>query len=316
MSTQSSEANAVVDDEYPLLLIGRDHRVSYANVRAHQLFGFEHGGLHGMSIEQLLAPSRRTEVRNVQAVLRGQAARRFRSVTRRADGALIDVNLGLEPCLDSRGSVVAVKLRCERILRSEPSAPPTSFASSSGTRPIPPRAGVPPPRPKSARPSVSPPPSARTQPATPRPSAVPPAPPLSVTPRSGPVSVPPRSTPQDSARPVARTLEAVPSARVQPSIPPTPKPSISPPPKSRRVPVVRPPAPPSELVLSEDGAEQLETALQLLGWLRQRIQAEDGPLGCPRERARVLLVLNETTELVAECRCDLKREVKPRARHA
>lgn len=283
MSTQSSEANAVVDDEYPLILIGRDHRVSYANPRAHQLFGFEHGGLHGMSIEQLLAPSRRTEVRNVQAVLRGQASRRFRSVTRRADGSLIDVNLALEPCLDHRGSVVAVKLRCERILRSEPPAPPASFAASSGTRPIPPRRGVPPPPPKSVRPIAR---GLAAVPSAPSDPYVSPEPTTSV--------MPPRKT----------------------SVLPPPKTSISPPPKSGRVAVVRPPSPKTELVLTEDGAEQLETALQLLGWLRQRIQADDGPLGCPRERARVLLVLNETTELVAECRCDLKREVKPRARRA
>ena len=84
--------------------------------------------------------------------------------------------------------------------------------------------------------------------------------------------------------------------------------------KSGPVAVVRS-APLSQLVLTDDGAEQLETALQLLGWLRQRLEAESGPLGDERERARALIVLNETTELVAQCRCDMKRETKPRASH-
>ena len=258
MINEASTANVVLEDDYPMVLVGRDHRISYANTRAHQLLGYKQGGLHGSSIEQLLAPSRRAEVRNVQAVFRGQAALRFRSVARKADGQLLDVTLGLEPCLDHLGGVVAVKLRCELLARTpSPSLPP--FGGGSGTRTIPPKSGernvavrsVPPP----------PPPSARTV------SARPPTP-----------SAPPPT----------------PSARPQPLR------SVAPP----------KPSPERELVLSDDGAEQLETALQLLAWVRQRIQSADGPIDDPRERARALIVLGEAADLVAECRCESRRELK------
>lgn len=222
MTTRSSAGNVVIEDEFPMLVIGRDHRVSYANHKAHTLLGYEHGTLSGISVEQVLAPSRRKEVRNVQAVLRGEAPRRWQSAARAIDGTSIEVNLSLEPCLDDRGQVVAVTLRCERILRARrPSEP--SLNAVSGLRLI-------------AHPTIAPAPMERTA-----------------------------------------------------------------------------------LVLNDDGAEQLETALQLLGWLRQHLEAAPTTSDVEesaRERARTLAVLNEATELVAQCRCESQRAPKPTIQRA
>ncbi len=326
-----------------MLLIGRDHRVSYANSLAHQMFGYAHGALHGASVEQLLAPTRRAEVRNVQAVLRGQTSRRWRSIVRAANGALIDANLNLEPCIDHRGSVIAVKVRCERLPRPQQPAA-RAFEAVSGTRPIPPHndrwpapksvRAVPPPLDrripaKSDRPGPALPHSAR--PVSARPAPMPsefPAPsfsglrPVLKSERAQrALSEPPTTSykPPLLALKSDRPLPALKSDRPQAAAfqhePALPE-QVEPPTVTYSDP---PPVLASERKLAaakvgatEDGAEQLETALQLLSWLRQRIEATDGPLADERERSRALIVLNETTDLVAQCRCDWKRDDHPR----
>lgn len=393
MITESSEANVVIEDSYPMLLIGRDHRVSYANARAHQLLGYEHGGLHGLSVEQLLLPSRRAEVRNVQAVLVGQAPRSWKSALRDAGGVSVEVHLAIEPCLDYRGQVIAVKVRAERAVRSRPPLPAEHFDSGSGTRrivpvpgtaqtvsrpaqasvPPPLRTSMPPPMPresmkvprttaaerpqpksaakqkrvstaasptpvhalrpatpvKSVRPpppvnSVRPPPPVNSVRPPPPVSSVRPPPPVSTVRPPAPtqpelskakgasLKAPPPLNTLTPAKPVA-TLHAPPTVRtLKPSAPAskTPQPRArveSTPSIASPAPTVRTtPPPPSQLVLGDDATEQLETALQLLGWLRSRVDNRDG-LDDPRERARMQYVLTEATELVAQVRCDARR---------
>lgn len=203
-----------------------------------------------MSFEQLLAPARRAEIRNIQAVLAGQAPRRFRSTTRQASGAWMDVTLALEPCLDSHGSVIAVTLRCEPVARTRSKESPV-FDAASGTRPI----------------------LAPTQ--------RPPKPPVS--------------------RVAAQTLAPRPET--------SPPREVSEPPTLARVEGVRPLVPSKQPILTEDGAAQLETALQLLGWLRTCIADNEGPFDAARDgdRRRALIVLNDTADLIAECRSEMKR---------
>ncbi len=116
MTTRSSTGNAVIEHEFPMFVLGRDLRVRFANYKAHRLLGYEHGTLNGLRVEQVMAPSRRRETCNVNAVLSGKAPRRWSSAVRALDGSIIQVNFSLEPCLDDHGQVVAVVLHCERIL--------------------------------------------------------------------------------------------------------------------------------------------------------------------------------------------------------
>lgn len=165
----------------------------------------------------------------------------------------MDVNLALEPCLDSHGSIVAVTLRCEPIARPRPNEAQT-FDAPSGTRPV-------------------------------------------LAPTQRPPKPPTRNkTPEPPATPRPET-----SLSRESSEPPT----------LARVTVVRPvpPVPPKQPILTEDGAAQLETALQLLSWLRTCIGDKEGPFDAAREaeRRRALIVLNETADLVAECRSEMKR---------
>ncbi len=81
--------------------------------------------------------------------------------------------------------------------------------------------------------------------------------------------------------------------------------------KARCEPVQRPlssvvPGPtPAELRLGDDAGAQLDTALQLVGWLRQRLDTSDEPLD--GERARLTYLLAEVAELVAQVRCNAVR---------
>lgn len=101
----------------PLLLVGHDHRISFANTAAHQLLGYPKGGLHGLPLERLVPLARLGELQNLDAVFGGQASRRVRSAVTRADGGTVDVGLTVEPCHDDLGAVVAVSLRYEPIAR-------------------------------------------------------------------------------------------------------------------------------------------------------------------------------------------------------
>jgi PAS domain S-box-containing protein len=97
-----------------LLLVNAERKVVYANAAAYRLFGLAPGaqeGLMGASIERLVVPERRGELRNFEDVLRGGGARRVRSVLRREDGSRVDVTMALEPCFDDQARVSGVSVR-------------------------------------------------------------------------------------------------------------------------------------------------------------------------------------------------------------
>ena len=97
-----------------LLLVNAERKVVYANAAAYRLFGMAPGaaeGLMGSSIERLVVPERRGELRNFEDVLRGGGARRVRSVLRREDGSRVDVTMALEPCFDDQARVSGVSVR-------------------------------------------------------------------------------------------------------------------------------------------------------------------------------------------------------------
>jgi PAS domain S-box-containing protein len=97
-----------------LLLVSAERKVVYANAAALRLFGIEPGavaGLVGSSIERLVSPERRGELRNFDDVLHGGGARRVRSVLRREDGSRVDVTMALEPCFDDHARVSGVSVR-------------------------------------------------------------------------------------------------------------------------------------------------------------------------------------------------------------
>lgn len=106
------------DLDVALLLVGPDHRVSFANVAAHQLLGYPQGGLYGLPLERLVPHTRTGELKNVDAVFTGQGSRRVRSIVTRASGTPVEVSMGIDPCHDDHGKVVAVSLRYEPLPRA------------------------------------------------------------------------------------------------------------------------------------------------------------------------------------------------------
>jgi PAS domain S-box-containing protein len=113
--SQSQWLERAVDAlDVALLLVSAERKVVYANAAAHRLFGLTHGtlnGLNGSSIERLVAPERRGELRNFDDVLNGGGARRVRSILRREDGSRVDVTMALEPCFDDQARVSGVSVR-------------------------------------------------------------------------------------------------------------------------------------------------------------------------------------------------------------
>jgi PAS domain S-box-containing protein len=145
MSQQAKWLSSGFDQvEAPLLVVGIDRCVAYANPAADQLFGTTPGALIGIGIERLVATERRGEVRNIEDVLTGGSPRRVRSVLRRADGSRLDVSMTVEPCLDPYGSIEAATVRYEVITSAgRMSASPTGRISlgpplrSSSVSPVP-----------------------------------------------------------------------------------------------------------------------------------------------------------------------------------
>jgi PAS domain S-box-containing protein len=98
-------------DEEPVLLVGIDQTVSYANPAAHKLLGYLQGTLGGLSLRWVTPPSRHGELRNIDALFTGQGTRRIRSSVLSADGKHIEVAMTLEPCKNESGETVAVSIR-------------------------------------------------------------------------------------------------------------------------------------------------------------------------------------------------------------
>jgi len=106
------------DIDVALLLVGPDHRVSFANIAAHRLLGYPQGGLYGLPLERLVPHARLSELQNVDAVFKGQGSRRVRSIVTRASGGPLEVSMGVDPCFDDNGKVVAVSVRYESLSRA------------------------------------------------------------------------------------------------------------------------------------------------------------------------------------------------------
>lgn len=144
-----------------LLLVNAERRVVYANAAAYRLFGMPSSppeGLMGASIERLVVPERRGELRNFEEVLRGGGARRVRSVLRREDGTRVDVTMALEPCFDDQSRVSGVSVRYgdapKHSLRPSLASPrpPLGMGMPSQAPAAPPRIPTPPaPRTESLR---------------------------------------------------------------------------------------------------------------------------------------------------------------------
>jgi PAS domain S-box-containing protein len=127
--------DAVDRTDVPVLLVGPDGIVSYANSAAHDLLGYPSHGLEGLSLEWLSPPSRHAELRNVQAVLEGQNSRRIRSAVLRVDGSVVDVAMSLEPCVNADGRVVAVSVRYDPLPAARNPVSQSGFPSpTSGVR--------------------------------------------------------------------------------------------------------------------------------------------------------------------------------------
>lgn len=128
-----------------LVLVSAERRIVFANAAAHRLFGSDPSGLHslhGSSLERLVAPERRGELKNFEDVLAGGGARRVRSIVRREDGQRVEVTMALEPCFDEHGAVTGVSVRYydppQQSLRPPAQSRPPLGMGSPLTRPSPP----------------------------------------------------------------------------------------------------------------------------------------------------------------------------------
>jgi PAS domain S-box-containing protein len=165
--SQSQWLERAVDAlDVALLLVSAERKVVYANAAAHRLFGLAHGtlnGLHGSSIERLVAPERRGELRNFDDVLNGGGARRVRSILRREDGSRVDVTMALEPCFDDQARVTGVSVRYadapKHTMRPSlaPPKPPLGMGTASSLTPSAPSSPASPsPLPRGAQSPVPP----------------------------------------------------------------------------------------------------------------------------------------------------------------
>lgn len=101
--------------ETAVVIVAADRTIAYANSEAHRLFGTVPGRLAGVSMERLAVPERRGELRNIEDVLAGGAARRVRTVLGRDDGTRVSVTASYEPCFDAIGKVDRVAIRYEPV---------------------------------------------------------------------------------------------------------------------------------------------------------------------------------------------------------
>ncbi len=104
--------------EVPLIVVGPDRQIAYANPAARRLFGAPPGTLEGMGMERLVVPERRGELRNIEDVLKGGSARRVRSAVRREDGGRLDVTMSVEAFLGPAGALEGAVVRYEIITGS------------------------------------------------------------------------------------------------------------------------------------------------------------------------------------------------------
>ncbi len=124
----------VEEADVAVVMVGVERAISYANKEAHRLLGSQVGRLLGLAMDRLSVPERRGELRNIEDVLQGGAARRVRTVLRREDGTRVTVTASYEPCYSDIGVVEAVAIRYE-LLSANRSLAPTSMPPSS--RPVP-----------------------------------------------------------------------------------------------------------------------------------------------------------------------------------
>lgn len=118
----------------PTLVVGTGRRVEHANAAAEQLFRAEPGALLALTMDDLVPPERRGELRNLDEVLAGGGARRLRTAIRLTDGRRIDVAATLTPTYDAQGRVSAVSVVYEPG-RSSAAWLRSSMAPPSNARP-------------------------------------------------------------------------------------------------------------------------------------------------------------------------------------
>jgi PAS domain S-box-containing protein len=95
-----------------VLVVHDDHTIRYANPAAHRMLGYRQGTLSGLSLEHLMPSHRRSELRNIDAVLAQGRPFRMRTQVLRADGRPIEVTFMIEPAGHEmgRGPAVTVSL--------------------------------------------------------------------------------------------------------------------------------------------------------------------------------------------------------------
>jgi PAS domain S-box-containing protein len=141
--------DATDDADIAVVMIGPERAIHYANKEAHRMLGCPAGRLLGLAMDRLSVPERRGELRNIEDVLAGGAARRVRTVLRREDGTRLTVTASYEPCYSDIGVVESVAIRYEPLSARgslSPSMSPSLRPPVSSSMPAAPRSTVPPTR--------------------------------------------------------------------------------------------------------------------------------------------------------------------------
>lgn len=94
------------DLHVPIVVVGPDGLVGYANPAAHRMLAYEPGSLLGRPLSQLTAETSWHELTQ-EPVLHGQSSiGRVQSQAMRADGRTVDVNMTIEPATSEGNAFV------------------------------------------------------------------------------------------------------------------------------------------------------------------------------------------------------------------
>jgi PAS domain S-box-containing protein len=93
----STTVSRIQDLHVPIVVVGPDGLVGYANPAAHRMLAYAPGALVGMPLYQLTSEASWYELSQEPVLHRQSSMGRLQSQALRSDGRTVDVNMTIEP---------------------------------------------------------------------------------------------------------------------------------------------------------------------------------------------------------------------------